>query len=127
MKQSEAKDFLPLIQAWAEGKTLQYNTGRCWIDLEYSTFSHSASDYRIKPEPKLRPWRPEEVPVRALARSKARASEVNAWMIVEVIVGISQTNIYLGHGHCYSPEELSARYEHSLDHGKTWQPCGVLE
>lgn len=55
MKQSDAKDFLPLIQAWAEGKTLQV---KCrisdkWIDLEScASFLYSPSDYRIKPEPR---------------------------------------------------------------------------
>lgn len=55
MKQSEAKDFLPLIQAWAEGKTLQV---KCrisdkWMDVESNvTFAFDPSSYRIKPEPR---------------------------------------------------------------------------
>lgn len=57
MKQSEAKDFLPLIQAWAEGKTLQfkaYSSDR-WIDVsgdDCVAFTSDPSRFRIKPEPR---------------------------------------------------------------------------
>jgi hypothetical protein len=55
MNKDNAKDFLPLVQALAEGKTIQFKgidndtfediVGEHWFDDE-------ATEYRIKPEPK---------------------------------------------------------------------------
>lgn len=61
MKRKEVKELLPIIQAWAEGKEIQFRTrtGK-WVDIEENgglSFVYSASDYRIKPEPKYRPFK----------------------------------------------------------------------
>lgn len=60
MKQTEAAAFLPIIQAWAEGKTIQYNGLRGWEDCkvdETLSFVDTLEHYRIKPEPpKPREW-----------------------------------------------------------------------
>jgi hypothetical protein len=54
MNRDEAVQFLPLIQAFAEGKMLQFNRGDAsapdWIDSSYLDFRDLPSDYRIKPE-----------------------------------------------------------------------------
>lgn len=53
----EAKKFLPIIQAYTEGKTIQVNypsTG--WKDSYLLSFNGSPSSYRIKPETKYRPF-----------------------------------------------------------------------
>lgn len=52
MNASNAKDYLPLVQALAEGKTIQVMDLGDWIDLQYVTFERRASSYRIKPEPR---------------------------------------------------------------------------
>lgn len=52
MKQSEAKDFLPLIKAWAEGKDLQIKWGNSWKTAKKLCFQEPISEYRIKPEPR---------------------------------------------------------------------------
>lgn len=57
MKQSEAKEFLPIIEAWAEGKTLQFKTydSDRWVDVsddDCVAFNAGTSRYRIKPEPR---------------------------------------------------------------------------
>lgn len=53
MTREEAKQLLPIIQAYAEGKTVQYFSagGGRWIDCVDPLFSGDA-DYRIKTEPK---------------------------------------------------------------------------
>lgn len=54
MNASNAKDYLPLVQALADGKMIQIlaKTGR-WIDLpEEVSFGEGSEKYRIKPEPK---------------------------------------------------------------------------
>lgn len=54
MNGQQAKELLPIIQAFAEGKTIQYYIGAGWIDVssdEAVDFSDNPSNYRIKPEP----------------------------------------------------------------------------
>lgn len=58
MTQEEAKELWPIIQAYSEGKTIEYLTPRDkWIELEDPGFNYDASRYRIKPEPKYRPFK----------------------------------------------------------------------
>ncbi len=54
MNKENAKDFLPLVQALADGKVIQIDNGHGkWIDLEGGVhFGAEAAEYRIKPEPK---------------------------------------------------------------------------
>ena len=62
MTREEAKEWLPLIQAWAEGKSIQYQTDSgSWSDItkDLYTDNHS-SKYRVKPEPKYRPFQSQE-------------------------------------------------------------------
>lgn len=52
MNKEEAKDFLPLVQALAEGKTIQYcNQEGNWLDVSAPAFHKKPELYRIKPEP----------------------------------------------------------------------------
>ena len=60
MTREEAKELLPIIQAFAEGKTIQtLNEGK-WCDLYNIDFKKSIDKYRIKPEPKYRPFKSQE-------------------------------------------------------------------
>lgn len=52
MNKGNAKDFLPLVQALADGKTIQYkNHLGEWSDVPDVVFTAAISRYRIKPEP----------------------------------------------------------------------------
>ena len=51
MTPEQAEKFLPLIQAVADGKTLQSIHGDGWKDIESPITYQSAERYRIKPEP----------------------------------------------------------------------------
>lgn len=60
MTREEAKKLLPIIQAYCEGKTIQ---SRCitneiplWWDNNAPKFNVDDFEYRIKPEPKYRPF-----------------------------------------------------------------------
>lgn len=54
MNKANAKDYLPLVQALAEGKTIQYrNDSNEWLDCEDPAFHQHTSRYRVKPEPSL--------------------------------------------------------------------------
>ena len=50
MNKDNAKDYLPLIQALAKGKTIQFFIGGKWNDVEDVSFNYEVQDYRIKPE-----------------------------------------------------------------------------
>ena len=57
MTREEAKEILPIIQAFAEGKTIEYRgLGGEWKAAHTPTWS-SHLFYRIKPEPKYRPFK----------------------------------------------------------------------
>lgn len=60
MTREEAKKLLPVIKAFAEGKTIQIKGRDKWVDLCETDFSCSPDDYRIKPEPKYLPFRDVE-------------------------------------------------------------------
>ena len=57
MTREEAKDLLPIIQAWAEGKNIQFLSDGEWHDINQADFTCYPDKYRIKPEPKYRPFR----------------------------------------------------------------------
>ena len=56
----ETKKLLPIIQAFVEGKTIQYKFSEGWRDLDGLTELSDTSKYRIKPEPKYRPFKNQE-------------------------------------------------------------------
>lgn len=56
MTREEAKEWLPIIQAFAEGKTIQFRER----DIEEPSFDGCLNEYRIKPEPKYRPFKSQE-------------------------------------------------------------------
>lgn len=58
MNSQEAKELLPIIQAKAEGKTIQVKAidGMWYDDEDMLKFDSSPQNYRIKPESKYRPF-----------------------------------------------------------------------
>lgn len=52
MNKDTAKDYLPLVQAMAEGKVIQIKCDDGWKDLVNVSFNNIPSKYRIKPEPR---------------------------------------------------------------------------
>lgn len=62
MTKEDIKKFMPLMQAMLEGKTIQYNYNGIgdWIDVEEICIGNKVSNYRIKPEPKYRPFKDVE-------------------------------------------------------------------
>ena len=60
MTREEAKQLLPIIQAFAEGKEIQQTDGYDWYDLDDPDFMANGSSYRIKPETKYRPFKNAE-------------------------------------------------------------------
>lgn len=64
MTREEAKKLLPFIQAFSEGKTIQWLTGSGeWYDvvgkdtIDFEYLADRKTKYRIKPESKYRPFK----------------------------------------------------------------------
>lgn len=62
MDREQAKELLPIIRAFAEGKTIQTKNGAEWIniddrdDLNIESIVAYSDCFRIKPKPKYRPF-----------------------------------------------------------------------
>ena len=60
MTREEMKDLLPIMQAFADGKPIEYSSdGELWIETDTPTWC-SDKFYRIKHEPKYRPFKTKE-------------------------------------------------------------------
>ena len=62
MTREEAKNLLPIIQAFAEGKVIEiFDDETGWaVEKENPKFDLNPKFYRIKPEPKYRPFKTQE-------------------------------------------------------------------
>jgi len=66
MTREEAKQLLPVIQAWAEGKAIQYKVfddpNSQWGDVTTRSpqIGGSLCEFRVKPQPKYRPFKNAE-------------------------------------------------------------------
>ena len=62
MTREEVKELLPIMQAFEEGKSIQMRTkNRPWFDvLDDKLEISKIFEYRIKPEPKYRPFKTKE-------------------------------------------------------------------
>lgn len=66
MNRKEAAELLPIIKAFSEERPIQYriknNKTAIWndVDKNYHEFSPHSFQYRIKPEPKFRPFKNAE-------------------------------------------------------------------
>jgi len=62
MTRKEIKEVLPILQAFAEGRVIQYRDNGVWKDIttEDGFYAENAfvnvNDYRIKPSPTYRPF-----------------------------------------------------------------------
>ena len=62
MNRQQAKDLLPIIQAFAEGKPIEYRElgYEHWEEATTPTFNTASYEYRIKSEPKYRSFKNKE-------------------------------------------------------------------
>ena len=60
MKRSYTADYIKVMQAYVEGKQIQYKDDEVWIDIDDHDWDWHNWEYRIKPEPNYRPFRDVE-------------------------------------------------------------------
>ena len=60
MKRSYTADYIKVMQAYVEGKQIQYKDDEVWIDIDDPDWDWHNWEYRIKPEPNYRPFKNAE-------------------------------------------------------------------
>jgi len=111
------------MQAYVDGKTIEC---RCkhspdlWSICD-PNWVFSTTNYRVKPEPRYRPWTEPEVPVGAILRYKG--NDQSSRMLIQR----NSENGMVGPDSHLSYSFIFDQMEHSLTgiHGP-WLPCGVL-
>ena len=94
MTREEAKRIWPLIQAYSEGKTIEYLiTEGEWNELEEPGFCYDASLYRIKSEPKYRPFRTTEECFEEMKKHEPFGWVVNKAGVYTFICGVRRDAI----------------------------------
>jgi hypothetical protein len=107
-------EAIRIMQAFVDGKELEYERpDGIWMLIKNPCWNWNTQEYRIKPTPVLRPWTADEVPLGCQLRSKSYHPDHRSLITTS--------------GHTILREGWLNEYEHSIDNGKTWLPCGVME
>lgn len=114
MTREEVKELLPIIQAYAAGKEIQYRTyPDKWVDIEENEgliFISPSSDYRIKPESKYRPFKNQEECWEEMLKHQPLGWIKNEYDNIFNIIAIFKNSIQLNQcSNNYS--ELCTRYK----------------
>lgn len=123
MNREEAKLWIPLFQAIADGKELQIleDNGE-WYKAYGIGVVRRPTDYRIKPEPKLRPWTKEEVPRVFVVKSRDNVLCVGRYLSESDMVRAVGPGAF---AFDYSRYALLDNWKHVHEDG-TERPCGIL-
>ena len=102
---------------YTDGEEVQYSPKQgkgsgVWTSTDNPLWNWEHYDYRIKPTAKLRPLTADEVPLGAWIRYKRALHDrsILAWTSNQ-----ADRDMWLD------------EREHSIDGGKNWLPCGVVE
>lgn len=124
MTREQAKELLPVIEAWANGQVVQVHQFGKWSDvevLETLDWTKTPSHYRLKPTPKRVPLGPDDVPPGSVIRDKSWTC--SKWV---AIIQCDELGVWW---HCCDRARsqvwasLVEGWEISRDNGKTWLPC----
>jgi hypothetical protein len=70
MKAEQVKKLMPVLIAYAEGKTIEFRSNGQWRVSKNLEFCYEPEDYRVKPEPDVR-WMAE---IRTIEGTEIRRS-----------------------------------------------------
>ena len=113
MNIEQTKEAIRVMQAYVDGNEVEFKWGSMdWNSTDKPEWNWSAYDYRIKPTAKLRPWTADEVPLGAWIRFKDKPQDRH---LLGWVSGQADRDMWLD------------EREHSIDGGKNWLPCGVVE
>ena len=109
MTREEAKELLPIIQAFADGKTIQLFTNGIWEGAENPSFEE-LSRYRIKPEPKYRPFESQEECWNEMLKHQPFGWVKSPRGELFCIDKVFEEGIVYKHSSCHFNEYLEGRY-----------------
>jgi hypothetical protein len=120
MTKENASYYLSIVEALAEGKTVQFlDTDNNWIDRVSHNFGNAPERYRIKPEPAMVPLGPEDVPPGSLLRNKDVP-----WAVV---LAVTETGFVMPskfRGEIYHPYREAMELGSEIKRpGEDWKPC----
>ena len=113
------KEMIEVMQAYEDGKTIQVRDKEGlindWSVRKSPCWDWSKNNYRIKPTPTYRPYKPEE-----LMQLKGK------WLIhksggLMMVISISSHGVGINHG-VYNSKEMLEIFTH-----EDGSPCGILE
>lgn len=123
MNRKEAKILMPVIQAFADGKDVETKTSSGWISIENMSFAGNPDSYRIKPEPKYRPFKDAEECWQEMLKHQpfgwVKCKEDGSLGLITLI--ISEENIFINGIGCNSERTMRG---FTFADGK---PFGVIE
>lgn len=123
MNRKEAKILMPVIQAFADGKDVETKTSSGWISIENMSFAGNPDSYRIKPEPKYRPFKDAEECWQEMQKHQpfgwVKCKEDGSLGLITLI--ISEENIFINGIGCNSERTMRG---FTFADGK---PFGVIE
>jgi len=115
-------EMIEVIKAHKEGKESEYSKdGETWYSLECPpVWNFQYNYYRVKPTPKLRPWKPGEVPVGAVIRHLKSST---CWLII----GRDETSVAYSQGSVRSSGDLvqGCEWKWPQEPETAWKRCGV--
>jgi hypothetical protein len=130
MTPEQAKELLPIIQAFADGKSIQFRVKEdtAWEDHKDFEFCWRPERYRIKPEQAWRAWTEEDIlnlPLDAIFQDmKTFDKYILIGYLRDRDPAVRLTDRFMHR--CHDMKYLLDHYTYSLDHGVTWRKCGVL-
>nr|DAO34870.1 MAG TPA: hypothetical protein [Crassvirales sp.] len=109
MNRQQAKELLPIIQAFAEGKTIQYQYQYThptpqWRDVlpgESVGFSSHSSRYRIKPKPTYRPFKNKEECWEEMQKHQPFGWVKYKDAIISIIAQLSLSHVFVGKNYTF--------------------------
>ena len=113
MNIEQTKEAIRVMQAFVDGKDLEVlgPVGK-WEPVHFPRWGWDDTKYRIKSIAKLRSWTADEVPLGAWIRFKDKPQDRH---LLGWVSGQADRDMWLD------------EREHSIDGGKNWLPCGVVE
>ena len=126
MTQEQAKKWLPLIAAKAEGKCFDWKFKGKWISAGQLPImvggGQNSEDFRIRREPKLVPWTNETAPKQALYKFEG-CSWIQSGLLYEF-----NSSIDFGSKILSFDKLINYNVQHSLKSiDGPWLPCGTYK
>lgn len=114
-----AKEWLPLVAALAEGKRIHHISslwGDCGQYFSLDTYHYQPSNYRIAPEPRKVPLTADDIPAVCWVR------ENDGRTVSYLITSVGDEGVHSGIGWLGFDTLKAYEYQYSSDR-KNWLPC----